>query len=478
MKRKFAKIISFIMIMFILSSIFYKSFSFKYADGIYAFKEFYNERDNSIDVLFLGSSHMFVNVSPSILWKEYGMAGFDLGGSIQPLWNTYYYLKEALKTQSPEVIVIDCYSAVGCTDEYTDHSRIIKNNFGLKPSIDKIKSIKTSSPKDLWADYLLEYPTFHERYTDITEKDFQSGRSVDYIAYNCWKGQYLYYNMVEQMRPDVDAMGGTHALTDRNEKYLRKIIELAKRRDIPLVLMVAPYVLTNEDMRIYNRISEIADEYNIDYINFNYHYDNMSLDFSKDYADNAHMTYRGSEKFSKYLGKYLKNRYNIPDRRNNEDYISYDKMLRYYEQIIYNKELAGKNNLESYLAELQNENYIIVVSAIGNYKDLSNYKDVRKMLLGCDIDLNKASDNSVWIIKGGKKLSSSQGEDRYCWHEEVGKYDVLTVSSADAIVEIKLNTMAYQQAAEGINIWTYDMLTESFVGTVDFEEGEDLLQTM
>ena len=100
------------------------------------------------------------------------------------------------------------------------------------------------------------------------------------------------------------------------------------------------------------------------------------------------------------------------------------------------------------------------------------------MLLGCDIDLNKASDNSVWIIKGGKKLSSSQGEDRYCWHEEVGKYDVLTVSSADAIVEIKLNTMAYQQAAEGINIWTYDMLTESFVGTVDFEEGEDLLQTM
>lgn len=91
MKRKFAKVISFIMIMLILSSIFYKSFSFKYADGIYTLKEFYKERDNSIDVLFLGSSHMFVNVNPSILWKEYGMAGFDLGGSVQPLWNTYYY---------------------------------------------------------------------------------------------------------------------------------------------------------------------------------------------------------------------------------------------------------------------------------------------------------------------------------------------------------------------------------------------------
>lgn len=59
------------------------------------------------------------------LWDDFGIASFDLCGSIQPLWNTYYYMKEALETQKPKVMVVDMFAAV-LADEYSDHSRIIK----------------------------------------------------------------------------------------------------------------------------------------------------------------------------------------------------------------------------------------------------------------------------------------------------------------------------------------------------------------
>lgn len=57
----------------------------------------------------MGSSHSFVNFNNGTLYEEYGIASYDLGGSLQPMWNSYYDLKEALKTQTPELIVLEGY---------------------------------------------------------------------------------------------------------------------------------------------------------------------------------------------------------------------------------------------------------------------------------------------------------------------------------------------------------------------------------
>ena len=67
----------------------------KYVDGIYSMKRFYELEDDSVDVLFLGSSHVFETYNTSVLWDEYGIASYVLGGSVQPMWNTYFYMKEA-----------------------------------------------------------------------------------------------------------------------------------------------------------------------------------------------------------------------------------------------------------------------------------------------------------------------------------------------------------------------------------------------
>ena len=112
MRKNIVKSICFTLIAVLLFGNFIKIFRFKYGDGIYPLDIFYEQEENSIDVMFFGSSHIFENVNTGVLWDEHGIAAFNLCGSIQPLWNTYYYIKEALKTQSPKLIVVDVYRAL------------------------------------------------------------------------------------------------------------------------------------------------------------------------------------------------------------------------------------------------------------------------------------------------------------------------------------------------------------------------------
>ena len=45
---------------------------------------FYAEEENSVEVLFIGSSTMFCTADPLVLYEEYGIASYDFGSSAQP----------------------------------------------------------------------------------------------------------------------------------------------------------------------------------------------------------------------------------------------------------------------------------------------------------------------------------------------------------------------------------------------------------
>ena len=79
----------------------------KSEDGISQCRSLYKQKKDSIDVLFLGSSRIFCNVRTGILWDEYGIASYDLGGAETTMMSSFYHLSEALKTQHPEVVVLE-----------------------------------------------------------------------------------------------------------------------------------------------------------------------------------------------------------------------------------------------------------------------------------------------------------------------------------------------------------------------------------
>lgn len=152
-------------------------FSLKQEDGIVPMELFYEQEPGSIDVMFYGSSHTYSDINPAVLWEEEGISSYDLAGSLQPLWNTYYYMKESLKYQTPKVMVVELVRAIESRD-YIEEARTVTNTFGMKFSKDKMEAIRVSTPDNL-IPYVLGYPVYHSRYTGAFPGGFRSvsGRS-------------------------------------------------------------------------------------------------------------------------------------------------------------------------------------------------------------------------------------------------------------------------------------------------------------
>ena len=74
----------------------------------------YDEPSETIDIVFLGTSHMIYGAAPMELYEKYGIKSYNLSTPSQPLQIGYYLLKNTLKTQSPELIVYDASSFYIC----------------------------------------------------------------------------------------------------------------------------------------------------------------------------------------------------------------------------------------------------------------------------------------------------------------------------------------------------------------------------
>ena len=71
--------------------------------------DFYDLERDSVDVLFMGSSHAGSFFNPQILYDTYNIVSYNLSSEQQSMLVTYYWLKEALRYQSPKVVILDTH---------------------------------------------------------------------------------------------------------------------------------------------------------------------------------------------------------------------------------------------------------------------------------------------------------------------------------------------------------------------------------
>lgn len=316
--KKAIKIIAFLIVLAIVLTGVCKIFKFKHVDGIYPLNVFYELPKNSCDVMFFGTSHVFEGINPAVLWREHGIPAFALAGSSQPLWSTYYYMKEALKYQDPEVIVMDIDSTY-YKDEYqvedelgTAYSRIVKNTIGLRLSLDKWEAVKVSSPPEYWLELMLGFPTYHTRYSELGTQDF-SGYWANYPEH--WKGYCEHTGHQYFSATDVSKATDRKPMSPKAEEWFYKILELCEEEDVELVLVSIPYCCTNIEQYVYNTVEDIAKEEGIPLINCNTNRSLVGIDYGTDMGDDQHLNYKGSTKMTHFIGQYLTENYDLADRR-------------------------------------------------------------------------------------------------------------------------------------------------------------------
>ena len=292
----------------------------KRLDGIVSMQDFYAQPEGTVDVLLVGNSHSGVNIDTATLWSEYGLSAYDLWGGVQPLWNSYHFIVEALKYQRPKLI---CLEVMATTSdyEYSEEQNQIKNVVGMKFSKNRLDAAKVSTPEDNWFNLFLGLPLYHNRFDELGENDFRHFPWSEGLEN--YKGSYLLYGVGNYKMESAEGVMARRDIMDKQLEYLLKIIELCKSENIPLMLLKTPAVERTYEQEIYNTVADIAEENDLNFVNMNLMDAELGIT-EQDYSTDRHMNGSGARKVAHWLGEYMRENYALEDHRGDERYNSWE----------------------------------------------------------------------------------------------------------------------------------------------------------
>lgn len=436
----------------------------KSEDGISQLKSLYKQNDNTIDVLFLGSSHVYCDISTGVLWDQYGIASYDLGGAEAPAWTSYYHLKEALKTQHPKTVWFEISIAGLRPTDYPPAFWVEDNNYGMKWNENRIELLRANTLEEAFPQLLIPLGPMHGRYADLCEDDFKDiNNSINYKGFDPRE----MINVIDT--PDISQITEMEPISAKAEEYLRKIIALCKEENIPLVLFVSPYQVTPEDQPYYNYMFNIGAEEGCVNLDFNKLYNEFGMDFSTDMAESLHLNYSGNYKFSSYIGKILKENYDIPDRRGQAGFESWDIDARNQRIERVDLDLLLNRDFTYWLNQTANEGYIDFVCFDRDGSEF-NTEEFRSGFAQLGINIDDVKSGDVYAVRGGQILAKFDGNEEGTFRLAVsnGNERLLLVKEPATedgeTVIMYVNDDVYIEPFR-TRVFVYDAILNRYVGT-------------
>lgn len=263
--------------------------------------EYLREEPNSIDVLCLGSSTVYCDVIPAIIWEETGLSTYVMGGPSQPMPVTYYYLREACKTQSPQAVVLELSGMTYLPEVYQDQN---KPNLSYMPlSLNRLGAILAAAKPEEYLGLLFPLYIYHDRVYELGAGHFVSRLTLpagDYAGYTVLTDAHAHPQSGQWERQfDTDSDAYRESLT-----YLKKIADFCERNHIQLVLYLAPVACKTPAGSVAALERDIEQIPHALYFNCN-EGDWPETDLATDWYDSLHFNLHGAVPFSHRFAKEL-----------------------------------------------------------------------------------------------------------------------------------------------------------------------------
>lgn len=252
-----------------------------------------NEPPNTIDVLILGTSQAYCSFMPMEIWKDTGITSYVCSTPSQPLYYTEEFLRTALQTQTPKLVVLETDAFFEKFNEVDVLEHKLGNVFPLI--------------------------TYHSRWKELTSNDLKF--NYDYSNRHTGKGFVYDYRNVslsqfDYMIPTDDFKN----ISDLSIYYFEKIINLCYEKNVKLVLISAPSVF-NWNYSKHNAVEVIAREYNLEYVDVNLVLEEVGLNWNTDWLDEGkHLNCYGAVKMTNWFEGYLQNFDLLEDKRDLPEY--------------------------------------------------------------------------------------------------------------------------------------------------------------
>lgn len=435
---------------------------------------FYELPQNSLDVVLMGSSQTIMGLSPMELYEDCGISSYSFGTEEQPMYATYYWLKEILRFHSPQVVVLDINELLhNCSEasyrkafDYMEWSNV------------KWEAVQTHCQKneDLSIlSYLFPFIQYHSRWDELSKDDFtylHTKKADPYFGFVISSGTCeIDYKGIEAQPNALPDQANPEAY-----EYLLKIIALCQQKNMDLLFTKTPRAGWSPEE--HNLFEQIAAQYQIPFLDFNNKsiMQEMGFDYGLDARDGSHLNIYGAEKVGKYLGTYLKENYNLQDHRTDEAYTFWADMLPVYEKQKQDAKLVNTTIFREWLELLPNQHVLLLAVSDGYLLwEFDEEIWLKLSKLGLNIDALKSGADYVAVAEQGSTQCehADLGIHGFTGILSDGSYYSMSVTNPEteedlvpSVSSIEINHEEYAISGEGLHFVVYDPSDQEIVDSI------------
>ena len=367
-----------------------------------------NMPEQTLDVLCLGSSHMQYAFNPAVFYAETGLYSYVMGSACQPITITYSLLEESLKTQSPEVVLVDVFTLLPQSEvcyAYGAYYLAIDEMTGET----RYKAADAVPEGEYKLSYKFDLLMNHDNWKtmDFTNLEEIMANVKPAEGYNYNQG-YVPLEPEKQIFTPlwVPEVTEEYKLSDEDKQSLDNIIDLCQEAGARIIFIKTPYQINDEDMNKLQAIWNYLDSRNIQYVDYIRKAEELGWFMDMD-GDTWHNNTWGAEIITTDLANMFKENGYVKNHRENstwEDLLAFSVRATTYH-------LMGPSNIDVYrlLKEAQTYPCLVLVNYVGR-PNTSIGEEENALLQSVGFTKDVAHDPSTdyyAVVKDGKLVQES-----------------------------------------------------------------------
>lgn len=403
------------------------------------------------DILFIGTSRMKYGMSPMYIYHKYGVTSYNLGSDGQ----SYKISMQLLKKYKPNVAVIDIHILQRDSLQWNRYAFLSLFNI-----FDRFKIAKSIFGNEKYLDELNSFNLYHNRWENLVEYDFNSSK----YAYN--KG--IDYTMIFKKNLNVVEFQDRKPIDkEKIHSVMDEIVNCAN--SIGTKVIFISHATPHKKITLIDEVTTYSSQKKYVFIDYNQLVKELDINYKDDTFDNGHMNIYGSYKIIDHLIPYIIENYNIPNRKNDPAYASWNEDYIKYARAVNKAEINLSNTFNDWYNLSQYDNYTMFISSNGDNvlnRLPQDMKDKFKSLGLTKYETNKGNMKYAAIIDNGKVFYEEVSEKKVEYKGRMKNIVNLLVSSENRKSTINVSGKPRSKNKYGLNFVIYDKVNREIVDSI------------
>ena len=295
---------------------------------------FYQEKRNSLDAVFIGSSNVHNFWQPLYAWEDHGIAVWPFSVDTLPAKAMKYMILEARKTQPDALYIVN----INCFHSMTLETPVLHRTLDYLPySLNRLNMtdmlLDEAEIKGLdRLEFYFPIIRSHSRWSELQSWSFDGSgtRMKASVSY------YRFFKNIEDVSDVYQPTEERSALPEEQRSIVEDLLDFCEKEQIKVLFVSVPQPLgtelaaSDQTAREINAIADLVQSRGFPCLHLLGKAEELGIQTDTDYFDWGHTNIHGSAKFTEYLSQALIDRYHFADKRGQSGWKSWDEAAQDY----------------------------------------------------------------------------------------------------------------------------------------------------